>query len=98
MVTDSDSDGEPGGWSATWPWEIRDANGTVIANLTEVDSKVKLPDGERDANARLIAEAPAMREALAMYYARDISDGVHLCPCEPCVKTRSILARVGGGT
>jgi hypothetical protein len=51
------------------------------------------------ANARLIAEAPAMREALEHFMTWwDRDDGSDEPPADTLSKTRSILARVGGGT
>lgn len=52
--------------------------------------------GSQDANARLIAQAPAMYEVIRDRLAVDGHSGALACPCDICNRSRAILAAVEG--
>jgi len=76
----------PGPWAVAEPWsgfsEIRGADGQLVFGLAAGAEGEKRPDEVCDANARLIAAAPEMYEALK---ATERAHDIHAA-CEDCME------------
>lgn len=86
----------PGPWSADLDI-VRDANGNDVCMVDGIDNQRGRPtSAELDrANARLIAEAPAMLDVLRRAVADELQRDGDLAPWFPAAV--AVLARIDGG-
>lgn len=85
----------PGPWKAIGDEIVDHGNG--VCDLGHVLASVRMHNGEQEANARLIAEAPAMLEALRDAIRGLDTDGQSSACASLNTTARAILARIDGG-